>query len=116
MAALAAGGARRGDAAGFGVGHGCFVQAGQSGFEQAHKGDDFGDGGGGADRQGHQDVAAAAGGLVGDGDAAGLGDPAQGAAEIGVDGVLAVVFGVEIQRQQRGAAAVVERDRGGVLG
>ena len=31
----------------------------------------------GADRQGHQDVAAAAGGLVGNGDAAGLGDPAQ---------------------------------------
>ena len=95
---------------------GVLSRLGSRDFEQPHEGDDFGDGGGGADRQGHQDVAAAAGGPVGDGDAAGLGDPAQGAAEIGVDGVLAVVFGVEIQSQQGGAATVVERDRGRVLG
>ena len=116
MPTLAAGGARCSDAAGFGVGHGCLVQAGQPRFEQAHEGVDFGERGGGADGQGHENVAAAAGGPVGDGDAAGLGDPAQGAAEISVNNVLAVVFGVEVQRQQGSATLLVEQDRRGVSG
>ncbi len=92
---------------------GVLSRRGEPGFEQAHESGDFGGGGAGSDGQGHQDVAPAAAGSVGDGQATGFGDPGQRLGEVGVDDVLAVAFGVEVQGQDVGAAAQVEQDGGG---
>ena len=74
---------------------------------------DFVEGGGRADRQGAQQVPAAAGGAVGDDDAAALGDPGGGRGEVGVGGGAAGMLGVEVQGQQVGSPLVVEVHGGG---